>query len=182
MEDARVTIGNYGILKVGIRSKSAPKSKKSVKSLSEYRLDTLRAPPLKPDVANAIGVRYGRLPLKAKTKLHMDQMQVEIRRLNLLVAQGLGRVSDLESEIKNIETLQARRAEQIRILKSVQIRATALRREIKTRKAALDQPLPVESEFGPDADYEEICRSTTVAADLSSSATAVNQSEKTASS
>lgn len=46
-------------------------------------------------------------------------------------------MSDLEAEIKHIETLEARRAEQIRILKSVQIQDAALRREIKSRKAAL---------------------------------------------
>lgn len=42
-------------------------------------------PPLKPDVPNAIGVRYGRLPLKAKSKFHADRMQVEICRLNILM-------------------------------------------------------------------------------------------------
>lgn len=44
-----------------------------------YWLNTIHASPLKPDAANAIGVRYGRLPFKAKTKIHTDQMQVEIR-------------------------------------------------------------------------------------------------------
>lgn len=39
-----------------------------------YRLDTLCPPLLKPNVADAIGVCYGRLPLKAKTKFHIDQV------------------------------------------------------------------------------------------------------------
>lgn len=81
-------------------------------------MDTLCPPSLKPDVANAIGVRYGRLPFKAKTKFYTNQVQVEIRRLNILVAQECPQIGDLKAEIKHIETLEARRAKQIRILKA----------------------------------------------------------------
>lgn len=70
-------------------------------------------------------------------------------------------MSSLEAEIKYIGTLEAQRVEQIRILKSVEVRDTALRYEIKSRKAALAEPLPVEPlpmepEFGQEVDFEEI--------------------------
>ncbi len=51
----------------------------------KFRLDTLRAPPLLPETTNAIGLRYGRLHLRAKTKFHVDQMQIELSRLRILV-------------------------------------------------------------------------------------------------
>ncbi len=86
---------------------------------TKYRLDTLCPPPLKPNIADTITMHYGRLLLKAKTKFHIDQKQVEIRRLNILIGQGCRCVSDLEAKIKYIETLNPWRAEQIRILKSV---------------------------------------------------------------
>ncbi len=38
----------------------------------KFRLDTLWAPPLLPETADAIGLRYGRLHLRAKTKFHVD--------------------------------------------------------------------------------------------------------------
>ena len=87
-------------------------------------------------------------------------MQVEIRRLNILVAQGCRRVSYLKAEIKYIETLEAQRVKQIRILKSVQVRNAALCLEIKSRKAALAEPLsveplPVKPEFSQDIDCAE---------------------------
>ncbi len=51
----------------------------------KFRLDILRAPPLLPETANAIGLQYGRLHLRAKTKFHIDQMQVELSRFRILV-------------------------------------------------------------------------------------------------
>lgn len=56
-----------------------------------FRLDMLRPPPLKPEVADEIGIKYGRVPLKAKTKFHIDQMKVDIWRLGVLRQRlGLG--------------------------------------------------------------------------------------------
>lgn len=122
-----------------------------------YRLDILRPPPLKPEVADEIGLRYGRVPMKAKTKLHLDQMKIEIRRLNILVAQGCRRVSELEEEIKYIETLEAQRAEQIRILKGVHRRDRDLRQLIRARKADVEKPFELDQEkYDPDPEYEEL--------------------------
>lgn len=69
-------------------------------------------------------------------------------------------MSCLEAEIKYIETLEAQRVEQIRILKSVQVQDAALCLEIKSRKATLAEPLPVEPlpvkpEFSQDIDFAE---------------------------
>lgn len=72
-----------------------------------YWLDTLRSPPLKSNVPNAIGVCYSRLPLKIKIKDYTDQIQVKICHLNILISHGCYRMSDFEAEIKHIETLEA---------------------------------------------------------------------------
>ena len=72
-----------------------------------YRLNIFCPLPLKLDVADAIGLQYSRLPLKTKSKFNANKMQVEIRRLNILVVQECRRVSGLEAEIKYIETLEA---------------------------------------------------------------------------
>lgn len=66
-------------------------------------------PPLKPEVADEIGIRYGRVPLKAKTKFHNDQMKVEIWRLGVLIANGWDWVSELEAEIKYVKRLEVPR-------------------------------------------------------------------------
>lgn len=73
----------------------------------KFRLNTLRAPPLLTETADAIGLRYGRLHLRAKTKFHVNQMQVELSRLRILVQQGCRRIKAMESEIKYIESLEA---------------------------------------------------------------------------
>lgn len=87
-------------------------------------------------------------------------MQVKIHRLNILVAQRCRQVSRLEAEIKYIETLEAKQVEQIRILKSIQVRNAAFCLEIKSRKVAFAEPLPVEPlpvkpEFSQDIDCAE---------------------------
>ena len=38
----------------------------------EFKLDRIDAPALDPDVADIVGLRYGRLLMRAKTKFHMD--------------------------------------------------------------------------------------------------------------
>lgn len=125
-------------------------------------------------------MRYSRLPLKAKTKFHINQVQVEICCLNILISQGCRRVNDLGAEINHIETLEARRTKQIRILKSVQIQDAALRHKTKSWKAAFAHPLPVEPlRLEPELiehniDFEEINRTNTVAAGPFST---INQSE-----
>lgn len=81
-----------------------------------FRLDTLRPPPILPVTAVAIGLRYGRIPLKAKTKFHADQIKVEVARIRVLVQQGFQRIKAMESEITYVESLEAEREDQVRIL------------------------------------------------------------------
>ena len=75
----------------------------------QFRLNTLQAPPLLAETADAIGRRYGWLHFRAKTKLHIDQLRCEQSRLDIVVQQGCRRIKDLESDIKYIETLEAAR-------------------------------------------------------------------------
>ncbi len=84
-----------------------------------FRLDTIRAPPFLAETADAIGMQYSRLNLWAKTKLHVDQIKYEIKRLDVLVQQGCNRIKALESEIKYIETLEKAQQDQVRIVKSI---------------------------------------------------------------
>lgn len=119
-----------------------------------FRLDMLRPLPLKPEVADKIGIRYGRVPMKAKTKFHIDQMKVEIQPLGILISQGCNQMSNLEREIKYMETLEAQCAEQIRILKSVKKRDWELQKEIRSWKATFDKPLEDPDRYGSDVDFE----------------------------
>lgn len=81
-----------------------------------FCLDTFRPPPLFSVTADAIGFRYGRLTLKAKTKFHVDQMKVEVARLRILVQQGCRRIKAIKSEMSYMESLEAERKDQVQIL------------------------------------------------------------------
>lgn len=83
-------------------------------------MDRFRAPVLAPDVANTVGLRYRRLSMRAKTKFHADQMNVELERLKLLVSQGCRRIHEMESEIKYVKSLEVAQENKVRILKAVQ--------------------------------------------------------------
>lgn len=56
--------------------------------LREFKLDRMRVPALDPDVAEVVGLKYGKLSMCAKTKFHIDQMKVELEQLRLLVSQA----------------------------------------------------------------------------------------------
>lgn len=53
--------------------------------LHGFKLDRMHAPALDPDVADVVGLKYGRLSMHAKIKFHVDQIKVELKRLWLLV-------------------------------------------------------------------------------------------------
>ncbi len=71
------------------------------------------------DVADAVKPRYRRLPIRAKTKFHVDQMIVEFERLRLLVSQACQHIYETEVKIKYIEGLKIQRANKTHILKFV---------------------------------------------------------------
>ncbi len=115
-------------------------------ALRRFRLDTLRAPPLLAETADAIGMRYGCLNLQAKTKLHVDQIKCEIKRLDVLVQQGCKRIKALEAEMKYIETLEKAREDQVRIVKSICDQERAKRKAVMERQEALKAPLILSDE------------------------------------
>ncbi len=54
-------------------------------------------------------------------------MQVELSHLRILVQQGCHRIKTIESEIKYIQSLEAQREDQVRILKGVHNQQRAYR-------------------------------------------------------
>ncbi len=93
-------------------------------------------------------MRYGCLNLRAKTKLHVDQMKCEIKCLDILIQQGYNRIKALESKMKYIKTLEKAREDQVRIVKGICDQERAKRRAVAERQEALKAPLilPDESE------------------------------------
>lgn len=71
-----------------------------------FKLDRQRAPLMAPEVADAIGLRYGRLSFWTKTKFHAEQVKVEIARLKMLTSQSCRRINEMESELKYIKSLE----------------------------------------------------------------------------
>lgn len=109
-----------------------------------FRLDRLRVPDLAPEVADAIGLKYGRLSMRAKTKLHTDQMKVELKRLKLLVSQACRRINEMEQEMRYVESLEVDRANEARILKALRDQQRDIRHQLRDRMDALDTPLVVD--------------------------------------
>lgn len=108
-----------------------------------FKLDCMRAPVLKPDVADAVGLRYGRLSMRAKIKFHIDQMTVELERLRLLVSQGCRRIHETEVEIKYVESLEVQRANEARILKAVRTQQRDLDYQLRRRQTAVEDPVVI---------------------------------------
>ena len=109
-----------------------------------FKLDRQRAPPLAPEVADAIGLRYGRLSLRAKTNFHADQLKVEIARLKMLTSQGCRRINEMEQELKYIQSLEVARAKEASILKAVRDQQRTIRHQVRARTEALEEPITVE--------------------------------------
>lgn len=53
--------------------------------LHGFKLDRMHALALDPNVTGAVGLRYGKLFIRAKTKFYVDQMKIELEQLWLLV-------------------------------------------------------------------------------------------------
>ena len=85
--------------------------------LRKFKLDRISALALDSNVADVIGLRYGRLPIRAKTKFHMDQMKVKLERLRLLVSQAYRHIHKTKVEIKYIEGLKVQQANKLVFLK-----------------------------------------------------------------
>ena len=122
-----------------------------------FKLDRMRAPALDPDVADAVGLRYGRLPMRAKTKFHVDQMKVELERLRLLVSQACRRIHETEIEIKYVEGLEVQRANEARILKAVRAQQRDLEHQLCRRQTAVEDPVVIPDDTD-ESDEEAMMR------------------------
>ncbi len=94
-----VATKNKAIYKQTVREKEANIQKHRTQEMVEvlrdeefaprrFKLDCQRAPPLAPKVVDAVGLKYGRLSLHAKTKFLADQLKMEIACLKMLTSQG----------------------------------------------------------------------------------------------
>lgn len=106
-----------------------------------FKLDRLRAPVLQPDIADAVGLRYGKLSFRAKTLFHIDQMKVELGRLRLLKSQVCGRIEDIEKNIKYVESLEVKRAAKSHILRAVRAQQQDMEHQLRRRQAAVEDPV-----------------------------------------
>lgn len=79
----------------------------------------MHASALDPDVADAIGLRYKKLSMCAKTKFYMDQMKVKFERLQIPVFLPCQYIHEIEVEIKYVEYLDIQWANKACILKAI---------------------------------------------------------------
>lgn len=76
--------------------------------LRNYRLDGFCAPSHTKEVADRIGLVYGRAPLKAKTELHISQINMEINRLRAVQSQYSAKILALESDARSLKARKAK--------------------------------------------------------------------------
>lgn len=87
--------------------------------LQGFKLNCLRAPVLQPDIADAVGLCYGRLFFHAKILFYINQMKMKLGRLRLFRFQVCGRIEDIKKNIKYVESLKVKQAAKSRILQAV---------------------------------------------------------------
>lgn len=85
-----------------------------------FKLNRQRPSLTAPDIMNAIGLKFGRLFLQAKTIFHIEQVKVEIACLKMLTTYSCRRINELESELKYLKRLEEIRAKEFSILIIVQ--------------------------------------------------------------
>lgn len=88
-------------------------------ALFGYCLNLLHSLSFVAEIADAIGKQYGRILWKTKIKFYIDQIKMEFARIYLLVRQGCWQIEALKREIKDVERLEEKQTDEIRILKWV---------------------------------------------------------------
>lgn len=98
-----------------------------------------------PDIADAIGLKYGRFSLWAKTIFYMEQVKVEIVCLRILATHSCRHINELESDLKYFKRLEETRAKEASILMAIWKQQQDLRHEVCNWSYALDKPITVNS-------------------------------------
>lgn len=83
--------------------------------LQAFKLDRQCLPPVTPNVVNAIGLKYKRLFLQAKTIFYIKQVKVEIACLKMLITHSCCRINELKLELKYPKRLEETRAKEASI-------------------------------------------------------------------
>ncbi|MCJ1265767.1 hypothetical protein MMC22_005647, partial [Lobaria immixta] len=112
--------------------------RESESPLGEYRLDGLCAPSHTKEVADRIGLVYGRAPSKAKTELHIGQINMEIKRLRAVRSQYSAKISALECEAMSLKAREAKADDEDRIVQKMCEELRALEADRDAREAARD--------------------------------------------
>lgn len=84
-----------------------------------FELDCQRPPPMTPDVVDVIGLKYGRLFLRAKTIFHMEPVKVEITYLRMLITHNYRHINELELELKYLKRQEETRTKEASIFMAV---------------------------------------------------------------
>lgn len=80
-------------------------------------------------------------------------MQVKLSRLCILVQQGCRQIPTMKSEIKYIQCLEAKRENQVCILKNIHDQKQVYRREIIVRQKVLKAPIEVPNNSEKEKTY-----------------------------
>lgn len=109
-----------------------------------FKLDCQHAPPMVAEVVDAIGQKYGKLSMRAKTKFHAEQLKVEIAYLKMLTSYSCRRINEIESELKYIQGLEKIRVKEANILKAVRKQQWLIYHDFRDCLGALDQLVVVD--------------------------------------
>lgn len=105
--------------------------------LWNYQLDSLFALSYTKDVMNQIGLAYSKVPLKEKTKLHLGQLDTEIKYLCAVMLQYTAKIIGYESNIKFIKAKQATADSKDQIIQRKRAEMCALKAECKAQEIGL---------------------------------------------
>lgn len=94
--------------------------------------------PIRKEVANRIGLVYGRAPLKAKMELHIGQINTKIKRLRAVRSQYSAKISAPECEVRSLKTREAKADDDDRIIQKMCEELRALEADRDAREAARD--------------------------------------------
>ena len=109
-----------------------------------FKLNRQCPPPVTPDVADAIGLKYQKFSLQAKIIFHMEQVKFEIACLKILTTHNCRCSNELELESKYFRRLEEIQAKETSILIAIRKQQRDFCHEVGNRSGALDEPVIVD--------------------------------------
>lgn len=118
--------------------------------LCTFKLDCQRALPLAREVADSIGLRYGRLFLRAKSKFHANLLKIEIARLKMLTLQRYRYINKMKQKLKYIQSFKVTRAKEASIFKAIRNQQQTICHQLCAYTKALEELIIIKN-FANDA-------------------------------